>query len=264
MATVAAAPIALLPAGRGRHRKPGRAAMPLTVRSTSAIPTAPTTPGLPAIAAPPVIPANLVTPEAVTPSITLLPAQRTLRSPRTGINPRPVRRLQRVTNWLVNLISVLASLVFLGLAVGPHVLGYHTETMLTGSMAPQIKVGDVVVVTDTPLAQIKSGDVVSYAIPVEDHRVVSHRVVTITTNPDGTSTIQTKGDANAGNDPWTATIPGGHIWQVRAVIPKVGTAIRFLRDPDVAHFLRIGAPIGFVLLSLGSIWRSSDKHRRPQ
>jgi signal peptidase I len=194
--------------------------------------------------------------------VTLLPARRTLRAPRTGIDPPALRKLQRGMGWLSNLVSLLALVAFLSLAVGPHLLGYRTETMLTDSMAPQIKIGDVVVVTDTPLARIQPGDVVSYKIPVDDHRVISHRVVSLVTNPDGTSSLQTRGDANAGNDPWTATIAGGHIGQVRATVPTVGTVIRVLRDPDVAPFLRIGAPIGFVLLALGSIWRSSEQRPR--
>jgi len=87
--------------------------------------------------------------------------------------------------------------------------------------------------------------------------VVTHRVVSIAMNGNGSHTVQTKGDANTANDPWTATLVGDHVWQVRAVIPRIGTAIRALRDPDVGRLLRIGAPTAFVLLALGSIWRTT-------
>ncbi|HKU35347.1 MAG TPA: S26 family signal peptidase, partial [Paenarthrobacter sp.] len=40
---------------------------------------------------------------------------------------------------------VLAALAFVFLAIGPRLLGYQTSTMLTGSMAPLINPGDVVV-----------------------------------------------------------------------------------------------------------------------
>ena len=38
--------------------------------------------------------------------------------------------------WLVRGIVVVAVVAFAGLAVGPHVLGYRTMTMLTASMSP--------------------------------------------------------------------------------------------------------------------------------
>lgn len=193
--------------------------------------------------------------------VTLLPARRTLRDPWHGINPRPVRHLQTGMHWLGNLASLLALVSFFGLAIGPHVLGYRTETMLTASMAPQIKVGDVTVVTAVPVAQVVPGDVISYAIPIDDHRVVSHRVVSVTPNADGSYTLQTKGDANAANDPWTARIVAPQVWQVRAVVPKIGYAIRTLREPQVSQALRVIAPVFFVLVILTSIWRRPKRQR---
>src|SRR5687768_17830127 len=56
----------------------------------------------------------------------------------------------RVLPWLVRGIVAVAVVSFAGLAVGPHVLGYRTMTMLTASMPPAIDPGDVTIVT--PLA----------------------------------------------------------------------------------------------------------------
>ena len=53
------------------------------------------------------------------------------------------RLLRRVVRGLGNLLLLVVVLAFTGLAVGPHVLGYRTMTMLTGSMAPGINPGDV-------------------------------------------------------------------------------------------------------------------------
>jgi signal peptidase I len=166
-------------------------------------------------------------------------------------------RAGRVARWigksLVNLTLLCALLVFLGLAVGPHLFGYRTMTMLTGSMAPQINPGDVTVVTPLPSAQVRPGMIISYHIPVQDHRVVTHRVIAVTPGPNGSTTVQTKGDANNGKDPWTATLQGNTAYQVRGVVPALGTTIRFLRTPLVGDALLYGVPAilaGWVMFSL--------------
>ncbi len=186
---------------------------------------------------------------------TLLPARRSVRSPWTGITPRPLRLLGSGLGWASNLVAGFALLMFLGLAVGPHLLGYRTETMLTGSMAPNINVGDVVVAMKTPAANLRVGDVISYRIPVDDQRVVSHRVVEITNNPDGSTAVRTKGDANEVADPWVARIDGRQVWKVRFTVPAIGTVIRWLRQPEIARALRFGAPALVIMLALAGIWQ---------
>src|SRR5438046_3063495 len=90
-----------------------------------------------------------------------------------------------VVRWVVRGIVALAVLAFAGLAVGPHVFGYRTLTMLTGSMAPAIDPGDVAVVTPLAVSEVTKGMVITYHIPVEDHRLVTHRVVSVEHGPDG-------------------------------------------------------------------------------
>jgi signal peptidase len=149
----------------------------------------------------------------------------------------------------------LAVLAFLVLAVGPHVLGYRTMTMLTGSMAPEINPGDVTVVTPIAVSEITEGMVITYHRPIDDHSVVTHRVVSVQTAPDGTVSVQTKGDANEAVDPWTATLDGDTAYEVQAVIPELGNLIEALRTPVVNQVLLYGAPtllVGWLLLT---IWR---------
>ena len=52
------------------------------------------------------------------------------------------------------------------------------------------------------------GMVITYHIPIDDHRVVTHRVVSVQHAADGTVTVQTKGDANTAVDPFTAVLIG--------------------------------------------------------
>ncbi|MGO4250608.1 signal peptidase I [Paenarthrobacter sp. RAF54_2] len=148
----------------------------------------------------------------------------------------------------------MAALVFLFLAIGPRILGYQTSTMLTGSMAPLINPGDVVVTVPTPIVDLKVGDIITYHIPVEDQRVETHRITEITATADGSVAVQTKGDANNGIDPWIATLQGKTVDKQIATIPYVGNAIRALREPLVLNILMYGAPGILVIGMLASIW----------
>ena len=165
---------------------------------------------------------------------------------------------RRVFRELVNgagtLLVAGAVVVFLFLAVGPRFFGYQTATMLTGSMAPSIVPGDVVVTTKQPVAEVTVGDVISYHIPVEDHRVETHRVIEVITNPDGTTAIRTKGDANEFVDPWIATLDGDYVYEQAFIVPGVGDLIRALRKPIVSNALVYGAPAVLVIGLLTMIW----------
>ena len=195
------------------------------------------------------------------PSRCVPPATSAQASPSLPLVPRLLRRVVR---GLGNLLLLVVVMAFTGLAVGPHVFGYRTMTMLTGSMAPKIEPGDVTVVTPIGVSDVTKGMVITYHIPVGDHSVVTHRVVSVVRGSDGTVTVQTKGDANDAVDPWTATLQGDTAYQVRAVLPKVGHLIQLLRTPAVAPVLLYGAPtllVGWLLLSIWRPTREEEEDR---
>lgn len=164
----------------------------------------------------------------------------------------PARKAVSVAASVLLTVGVI---VFLLLAIGPRLMGYQTATMLTGSMAPQINPGDVVVTAPIPAAAVRAGDVITYAIPVEDHRIETHRVVEVLPGEGGRTAVRTKGDANAGADPWTATLQGDTVYRQVAVIPQLGNGIRALREPPVRIALMYGAPVLLVAGLLSAIWR---------
>jgi signal peptidase len=171
--------------------------------------------------------------------------------------PRSLAR--RLLGLTANAALALCVLAFFLIALGPHLFGYRTATMLTGSMEPGIMPGDVVVTVPKPAADVKIGDVISYQIPVEDHRVETHRITKVVHHKDGTISIQTKGDNNPGVDPWTATLAGDTVWEMTAVVPKLGSAIRMLRSPAVQHGVFWIAFGGLLLLGMSIIWGSSEE-----
>ena len=168
---------------------------------------------------------------------------------------RAAQIMGRTVPWLVRGVMGLAVLVFAVLAVGPHMLGYRTMTMLTASMAPEIDPGDVTIVTPIAISEGTEGMVITYHKPIEDHSLVTHRVVSVETAANGTVTVQTKGDANEAIDPWTATLEGDTAYEVRAVIPELGHLIQALRTPVLTQMLLYGAPTVLVGWLLLTIWR---------
>ncbi|WP_423184665.1 signal peptidase I [Arthrobacter sp. NyZ413] len=173
----------------------------------------------------------------------------------------PVARVLRaMVNVIATVVMVAAVAAFLFLAVGPRVLGYQTSTMLTGSMSPLINPGDVVVTVPVPVSELKVGDIITYHIPVQDQRVETHRIVKLDVNSQGTATVQTKGDANNGADPWTATLATPTVDREIFTIPHLGNAIRALRDPLVLKVLMYGAPAAVVIMLLASIWRKKPEN----
>ena len=168
---------------------------------------------------------------------------------------RAAQALGRVAPWLVRGVMGLAVLAFLVLAVGPHVIGYRTMTMLTASMAPEIEPGDVTIVTPVAISEVTEGMVIAYHKPIDDRSLVTHRVVSVETGSDGSVQVRTKGDANEAIDPWIASLQGDTAYELRAVLPEVGHLIQALRTPVISQVLLYGAPAllaGWLLLA---IWR---------
>lgn len=152
-------------------------------------------------------------------------------------------------------LLVVAALVFLFLAVGPRFLNYQTSTMLTGSMSPGINPGDVVVSVRTPLSELEVGDVITYSIPIDDHRIETHRVVSIKRDDTGSTSVTTKGDANPGADPWNAVLSEDYVYTQAGVVPYLGDVIRALRQPLIQTLLLYGASALLVVVLLTAIWQ---------
>jgi signal peptidase I len=74
----------------------------------------------------------------------------------------------------------------------PMAFGWHPYVILTGSMAPNIEAGDIVLSSPNPSPDVMLGRVVVFEDPGKPEHVLTHRVIAF--NDDGTLT--TKGDAN--------------------------------------------------------------------
>lgn len=151
--------------------------------------------------------------------------------------------------------TVLALAVFSLLTIGilPHSGSYRTITVLSDSMQPAFSSYDVLIVERTPVTSLRVGDVITYAIPVGDRRVETHRIVELEAK-DGKVLVQTKGDANQARDPWVAELQGTDAWRTRAVVPAVGRVLLFLRQPLIQQLVLYVTPALLALLALWRLW----------
>lgn len=164
-----------------------------------------------------------------------------------------VRRAGQVLTVALLILAVEA----LGLlVVGPRTGAYRTLTVLSGSMRPTYEPGSVVLVRPVPIEDLKVGDVITYQIPVDDHRVVTHRIVEILDQP-GPPVVRTQGDANNAPDPWLSRLEGATAWRAAGDVPGLGYAISALRAPMVRHLLVLACPLLLCLLWLVDLWRPS-------
>lgn len=118
-------------------------------------------------------------------------------------------------------VTIVVALVVLATAlVGMRFLGYGVYVVTSGSMAPGIPLGSLVVAQAVRPESIQPGAVITYALP---DRVITHRVESIAER-DGRVVFVTRGDANPVADPWVVE-PDGDVGAVDATLPLVGFVV---------------------------------------
>lgn len=123
-------------------------------------------------------------------------------------------------------------------AVMPMMLGWHSTTVMTGSMEPALHVGDVIVSKPVEPRELRRGQVLLFDDPDHAHTLRMHRFDTL--NLDGTLT--TKGDANPAADstPITRAAVVG-VGYLR--VPFIGTPVTWAAQRDTAALTGLGAAL---------------------
>jgi signal peptidase len=138
---------------------------------------------------------------------------------RKDIPPRLITLLNP-RKWIATLIITLFIIAF---SVGFFPIS--PVVILTGSMEPSIKPGDLTIIRKCNIDDIKVGDVVEYKL--EDYHVV-HRVITVYNYYEGTVLI-TKGDANKNPDIKPVT-SDQVIGKLEYTIPYIGYPAYLLKN----------------------------------
>ncbi len=201
------------------------------------------------------------------------PAAGQVGGPARPASPSAARRGLRVLSMIATaLVSVIAALTIV-LAVVSHlspkgqytVFGHPVMTVLSGSMTPVIRTGDLVVddpVTAAQAQHLQVGQIVSFREAPGSTAIITHRIVAVS-DQDGQVSYVTKGDANNAAD--TTPRPASDVVGVFSYdIPRGGYLLAGLHRPLVLGLLAASLVLGF---SAGPLFRlaarTGDRSSRP-
>lgn len=169
-------------------------------------------------------------------------------TPTAASAPGLPARIGRLLSTAVLLVAAMALVAVLVAAAN----GVRVRVEQTGSMAPQLQPGDLVLVRQTPLTDIRVGDVIG--VRSSSGAVIVHRVQRL----DGAGAalrVTTKGDANPTSEQWTLQRTSD-VALVRGKVPALGTAVDALKGPLAALIVMLAALI-LAVAQLRRIWSRS-------
>jgi signal peptidase len=163
-------------------------------------------------------------------------------------NRRPLTdRVQSQARWLLldareALVACIVGLLLV--SVAPVLLGWKPTVVVSGSMMPSIRPGDVISAAPPP-DRVKPGTVVLVENPAHPGELLMHRVIRF----DDAGRMITKGDANQTAD--TTPVPMANLVGIpRMRIPWIGLPYLWIRQ---GRYLPVIAA-GILLLTL-LLWR---------
>lgn len=149
--------------------------------------------------------------------------------------------VKKVWNIITNVLVILMVLCAIFL-MGSRLMGYRVFNVISGSMAPQYNVGDLIYVKEVDVDTIQVGDPITFVLN-EDLVVATHRVVEVDA---GSKHFYTKGDANQ-----TVDASPVHFNNVIGVpqfsIPLLGYVSDFIQHPP-GMYITLG--VGLVLIAV--------------
>jgi len=144
--------------------------------------------------------------------------------------------------YYIFIAFIVAVALLLIVSILPITGNYKVMTVISGSMAPAIKMGSVVIVK--PASDYKIGDVITFGPYSKTKAPTSHRIYDIKV-VDGQPVYITKGDAN--NAPDAREIQKRDVLgKVLFSVPYVGFAVDFAKKP-IGFVLIIGIPAVIII-----------------
>ena len=126
----------------------------------------------------------------------------------------------------------------------PSFFGWKPFIVLSGSMETQIMTGDVVVVKEIDTKELKENDIVAFKDT--DNIVITHRIIEIIEDENGSTEYKTKGDNN--NDEDNGYVKPEQIEGIyKFRIGKLGNLALFVQTP-VGMIICISIPLIMLLL----------------
>jgi signal peptidase I len=163
--------------------------------------------------------------------------------------------MRRLVDYAVRGLLGLVSLTLLALVV-LLTTGFQALIVRTGSMAPTINTGDLIVVREIPPSDATVGDIITFRDPFRANAIVTHRIVSMRRHG-STFRFVTKGDANGAEERWSIgawETVGSYL----ASLPLAGYFIGWIGLPGARAGLLIAAAV--ILLFVG-VQRLRERHK---
>ena len=151
----------------------------------------------------------------------------------------------KVVVWIFVLLVIFVILVQRIFNNRVSIGSYRMFTVVTGSMDPVYRVGDVVISKEVDPSTIKKGDDVVYLGEKNDFKdkIVTHRVIKIE-KKDGEYYFTTKGIANDYSDP---VISSDQIYGKVVYKPVVLSFLSGILNTKLGFYLLIFVPVAFLI-----------------
>ena len=149
-------------------------------------------------------------------------------------------------SFIVIVFLYIAFVAVQRLSGNKSIMGYRLFTVATGSMEGVYNINDVIIVKDCDTNNLKVGDDVAYMGKVDDlaGKLITHRIIDIKENADGSRTFTTQGVNTDVEDPSiTADQILGQVQGVMPVITQINHAVK----SQVGFFLLVFVPLVLVI-----------------
>jgi signal peptidase len=175
------------------------------------------------------------------------------------------RRIWGAFGTLMTFVAVIFGTLFVVAAVASRfsppnqytVFGHPVMSVLSGSMGPTIKTGDLIyddAISNTEAAHLRVGQVISFR---QGKDVFTHRIHAIE-KVDGSTAYQTKGDANGAPDQ-PLVVPSQIVGLYQAKVPYGGYILNALHKPFTLVLL-LASPLLWLLSGwLFALAREADR-----
>jgi signal peptidase I len=170
-------------------------------------------------------------------------------APALGLVPAAAR-------LIVKAVFGVVLLGLLTLVAGPRLYPFQSFYVRTGSMAPVLPVGALVIATRAPAEDLGPGDVIVFERPDRPGMMVVHRIEAVEQTPAGPAFL-TKGDANAGPDEWRVAATGDG-WRVVYSMDRAGFTVGWLHTALTQRGWLATVAIFAAVYALLIIWRSDE------
>lgn len=160
-----------------------------------------------------------------------------------------MKKVLKVSSYILFLLLLIIVVVFLvnrSSGASKSVLGYRTYIILSDSMKPEFKAGDLIFVKEVNTEDLLVNDIISYTSrdPLTFGDVITHQIVAI--SPDGKEFV-TKGINSDSVDPYS--VPEDLIiGEYKFKIPSVGYFFNFLQT-NTGFILLFVFPLSLLILT---------------